>query len=334
MKPPRKQKVKYQRENLSHPLKKSGRERNDVLLTLFMTHYFALLSSAKRLWKTPVSSAMTVLVMGIAMSLAGGFYVALSNSQQIFDDVQMGRQISLFLHEHINDEEAMLLAGQLKNKPQVAKVRYISKQQALEEFQSYSGFGTALDALVHNPLPRVIQIYPAVEISSNNNFELLLKSLESNSAVEFAQMDMQWVSRLQAMMQIARNFIRALSVLLVIAVILITGNSIRLELQTRRDEIMIEKLVGASNTYIYRPFLYTGFWYGSLAGVLAWLIVTSIVLLLESPVEQLSALYYSEYQLHFMDLSEAILFVMLSTLLGILGAFIAANQQIKNLTND
>jgi cell division transport system permease protein len=277
---------------------------------------------------------MTILVIAIAMSLAGGFYVILNNSQQVFDDVQMGRQISLFLHDHVTDEEAMLLAGQLKNKAQIDKVHYISKQQALDEFQAYSGFGGALNALTHNPLPRVIQVFPVAEIAMNNDFSSWLKMLEAHSAVEFAQMDMQWVSRLQAMMQIARNFIRAVTVLLIIAVILITGNSIRLELQTRRDEIMIEKLVGASNAYIYRPFLYTGFWYGSLAGILAWLIVTSIVLLLESPVEQLLALYHSEYQLRFMALNETILFIMLSTLLGVLGAFIAASQQIKNLSND
>jgi cell division transport system permease protein len=333
MKPARKKNSRQYRE-VPRKKSKTVRERKGILFTTFLTHYFALSSSAQRLWNNPASSAMTILVIAIAMSLAGGFYVALNNSQHVFDDVQMGRQISLFLHEHISDEEAMLLAGQLKNQFQVAKVHYISKQQALKEFQAYSGFGGALNSLVTNPLPRVIQVYPEIEIKMNNDFELLLKSLESNSAVEFAQMDMQWISRLQVMIQIASNFIHALTVLLVIAVILITGNSIRLELQTRRDEIMIEKLVGASNAYIYRPLLYTGFWYGSLAGILAWLIITSIVLLLESPVEQLLVLYYSEHQLHFMDLSEVVLFILLSALLGILGAFIAANQQINNLTND
>jgi len=216
----------------------------------------------------------------------------------------------------------------------VAEVHYISKQQALEEFRVYSGLGSALNALTHNPLPQVIQIYPAAEINENDTFKRLLETLESHSAVEFAQMDMQWVSRLQAMMQIARNFIHAMTVLLVVAAILITGNSIRLELQTRRDEIMIEKLVGASNAYIYRPFLYTGFWYGSLAGIFAWIIVTGLLLLLESPVEQLLALYSSEYQLRFMLLNESLLFIMLSALLGVLGAFIAASQQIKNVTNN
>ena len=333
MKRPKKQKTWDYREV---PSKKSkiAKGHKSTLFTIVMMHYLALYSSAKRLWKTPASSAMTILVIAIALSLAGGLYVALKNSQQVFNDVQMGRQISLFLYDHVKDEEAMLLAGELKNKAQVAKVIYISKQQALDEFRAHSGFGGALDALTHNPLPQVIQIYPATEINKNNTFEELLKTLESHSLVEFAQMDMQWISRLQAMMQIARNFIHALTVLLIIAVILITGNSIRLELQTRRDEIMIEKLVGASNAYIYRPFLYTGFWYGSLAGILAWAIITGIVLLLESPVEQLLALYHSEYQLRFMSLDETLLFIILSALLGVLGAFIAANQQIKNLTNN
>ncbi|MDC9729306.1 MAG: permease-like cell division protein FtsX [Methyloprofundus sp.] len=329
MKVAKKKKIKNIRGRRKEPLK-SPNERKRLL---FSWQYNALFCSARRLLKTPASSAMTILVIAIAMSLAGGFYVALSNSQHVFDDVQMGRQISLYLYEHVNDDEAMLLAGQLKNKKQVAKVAYISKQQALDEFQMYSGFSGALNALANNPLPRVIQVYPETKFSESIDFETLLQFLEAQPAVEFAQMDMQWVSRLQAMMGIVHNFSHALTVLLIIAVILITGNSIRLELQTRRDEIRVEKLVGASNAYIYRPFLYTGFWYGFLAGVLAWLIIAGIVLLLESPVEQLLALYHSAYQLRFMGLNDSIVFIILSSLLGVLGALIAASQQIKNITN-
>ena len=322
--------IKHTRSGVTQK-KRLVSERKSGLYLTGLIHYYALCASARRLLKTPVSSMMTILVMAVAMSLAGGFYVGLNNAQQMFDDVQMGRQISLYLHDHINDEQAMLLAGQLRNKAEVAEVDYISKQQALEEFQVYSGFGDALNALTNNPLPRVILIYPNNQAVSHGELTQLVDGLQNYPAVEFAQMDMQWVSRLQAMMLIVRNFIHALTGLLVVAVLLVTGNSIRLELQTRRDEILIEKLVGANNAYIYRPFLYTGFWYGSLAGILAWLIVTAIVLMLEAPIERLSSLYNSQYQLNFMDLNEAIIFIVLSTLLGIIGAFLAANQQIRNL---
>jgi len=334
MKTPKKHNIK---NNIKH--KRSGfiqkkrlvSERKSGFYSAGVIHYYAFCASARRLLKTPVSSLMTILVMAVAMSLAGGFYVGLNNAQQVFDDVQMGRQISLYLHDHINDDQAMQLAGQLRNKPQISEVDYISKQQALEEFQSYSGFGAALNALTNNPLPRVILLYPNNQAVSYSELNQLVDSLQDYPEVEIAQMDMQWVSRLQAMMQIVRNFINALTALLVLAVLLITGNSIRLELQTRRDEILIEKLVGANNAYIYRPFLYTGFWYGSLAGILAWLIVTAIVLMLELPVERLLSLYNSQYQLSFMALNEAVIFVVLSSLLGIMGAFLAANQQIRNL---
>jgi len=334
MKTPKKHNIK---NNTKH--KRSGfiqkkrlvSEHKSGFYSAGVIHYYALCASARRLLKTPVSSLMTILVMAVAMSLAGGFYVGLNNAQQVFDDVQMGRQISLYLHDHINDDQAMQLAGQLRNKPQISEVDYISKQQALEEFQTYSGFGAALNALTSNPLPRVILLYPNNQAVSYSELTQLVDSLQDYSEVEIAQMDMQWVSRLQAMMQIVRNFVHALTALLVLAVLLITGNSIRLELQTRRDEILIEKLVGANNAYIYRPFLYTGFWYGSLAGILAWLIVTVIVLMLEAPVERLLSLYNSQYQLSFMALNETVIFVVLSSLLGIMGAFLAANQQIRNL---
>jgi len=334
MTPPKKHNIKNNtKHNRSGATQKKRQvsERKSGLYLTGLIHYYALCTSARHLLKTPVSSMMTILVMAVAMSLAGGFYVGLNNAQQMFDDVQMGRQISLYLHAHINDEQAMLLAGQLRNKAEVAEVDYISKQQALEEFQAYSGFGDALNALTNNPLPRVILIYPNNQVVSHGELTKLVDGLQNYPAVEFAQMDMQWVSRLQAMMLIVRNFIHALTGLLVVAVLLVTGNSIRLELQTRRDEILVEKLVGANNAYIYRPFLYTGFWYGSLAGILAWLIVTAIVLMLQGPIERLSSLYNGQYQLNLMNLNETMIFIVLSTLLGIIGAFLAANQQIRNL---
>jgi len=288
-------------------------------------------TSGGRLLDSRISLLMTLLVMSIGLSLAGGFYVLLKNIHAIFATIDMGRQISLFLYKEVAVEQALSLVELLKSQAGVAEVVYISEQQALMEFQKYSGFGEALKALDFNPLPSVIQVFPEVEQLINDVF---VRSLQSNQGIEFVQVDKEWVLRLQAIMQIATSLSYILAFFFALAVILIVGNSIRLELQTRRDEIVIEKLIGASPAYIYKPFIYTGLWYGFLSGLLSWGIINALILILKPTVLQLLNLYQSEFSLLFMDIPEGIVFIILSSCLGVLGSLLAAYQQIYKLHSE
>ena len=188
-------------------------------------------ASLLRLLLAPFTSAMAITVMAIAIALAGSFYVLVNNAQQLVNSLQTGKQISLFLHEKISDDQAKMLAQKLLTNEAIENVSVITKQQALAEFQQYSGFGAALNALESNPLPAVIQVYPKDSLTEAIQLTDLLGQMQHEQAVDFAQMDMQWLARLQAIMQMANRIVLILTGLLAVAVLFIIGNTIRSELQ-------------------------------------------------------------------------------------------------------
>ena len=301
------------------------------LLAYLDSHGQAFFSSLGRLLRMPFTSLMTIAVLAIAIALAGGFYIIVANMQQLTGSLESSNQISLFLKGDVSQQQGRTLADKLAGRADIRRVKLISKQQALEEFKQYSGFGDALKALQQNPLPHVIQMLPENILFETPEIKQLLEELQQLPEVDFAQMDMQWVKRLQAIMQLARRGVMILSFLLGLAVLFITGNTIRLELQSRRDEVVIAKLVGATHAFIQRPFLYSGFWYGFFAGVIAWLVVLGMVLLLEQPVERIASLYDGYFQVLFFGVGETLLLLLISALLGVLGAWLVLNYQLRQL---
>ena len=329
MKPVKRKKVAYAPRARPESFKK--RKPEGGLSIHIQLHRKALLASLLRLLKTPFTSFMAIIVMAIALSLAGSFYVLVNNAQRLVNDLHTGKQFSLFLHEYVSDKQAKSLVRRLQGSEDIESVVLINKQQALEEFQKYSGFGAALDALESNPLPAVIQVFPAQEITEADQLKQLLEQAKREQEVDFAQMDMGWVTRLQSIMQIVNQVVIWISALLVVAILFITGNTIRLELHARKEEVVVEKLVGATNSFICLPFLYSGFWFGFLAGGLAWCIITLMLLMLDSHVVHLSLLYQSDFQLSFMGVDESILLLLGASALGMLGAFAVVSQQLRLL---
>lgn len=294
-----------------------------------LNHAHGLFSSLGRLSRTPFTSTMTVIVLAVAIALAGCFYIVVANIQQLTGNLRTSNQMSLFLKDHINDVAGQKLAEQLAQNTNVDSIKFIGKKQAMDEFKANSGFGDALNALDSNPLPNVIQVLPKDVLDSREALDNLMAEFKRMPEVEFVQVDMQWVERLQAIMRIASRGVTVVSVLLGFAVTFITGNTIRLELHNRKEEVFISKLVGATNAFIQRPFLYTGFWLGFIAGFSAWLIVTIMLLILESPVEQLSSLYNSSFELLYLSFSEFILMLMLSSGLAVLGSWAVLHYQLR-----
>lgn len=297
----------------------------------FYSHAHGLFSSLGRLARAPFSSAMTIAVLAIAISLAGGFFLLVANAQQLTGNLESSNQISLFLKQDISDAEGRKLAGKLTNSPDVASVEVISKQRGMDEFRAYSGFGEALSALEENPLPVVLQVQPKNTLDDPAVIEPLLNRFNALPEVDFAQTDMQWVKRLQSMMELAKRGVTVLSLLLSMAVLFITGNTIRLELHNRREEVVIAKLIGATDAFIQRPFLYVGFWYGLLAGIFAWFIDTVMMLILRQPMEKLSALYDSQFRSLFFSYSESFLLLATAAMLGVIGSWIVLVYQLRKL---
>lgn len=306
-----------------------GGRISDKIQAYFNLHAHALFFSLARLLKSPFTSAMTIAVLAIALSLAGGFYLLVANVQQLTGNIKSSNQISVFMKLQINDQQARQTAKGWRARPTIADVEVITKQQALEEFKQYSGFGDALKALKNNPLPVVLQVQPNSSVTDKLALKTLLAELEQHSEVDFAQLDMQWLERLQSMMKLAERGVLLISCLLGVAVLFITGNTIRLELQNRRDEVLIAKLVGATHGFIQRPFLYSGFWYGLLAGIFAWSVITCMMWVLQKPIETLSALYDGNFSVLFLNVQETLALLLIAAGLGIIGAWMVLIGQLQ-----
>ena len=311
--------------------KRSGGNFVDKFHAYRNLHAHALFSSLGRLVASRFSSAMTIIVLAIAISLASGFYILVANLQQLAGNLEASNQISLFLKEELSEGRVESFVNSIRKNPDIQDVNVITREQALAEFQSYSGFGEAVKALEKNPLPIVIQVWPKKSLENEQALEVLLNDFKRSAEVDFAQMDMQWVKRLKSIMEVARRGVTLLSLLLGAGVLFITANTIRLELHNRRDEVVIAKLVGATNGFIHRPFLYSGFWIGFFSGVSAWFIVTTIMLILKQPVENLSKLYDGAFHVVFLGFTETLALLFISSVLGVVGSWIVLHFQLRQL---
>ncbi len=295
----------------------------------WINHLQTLLASLGRLWRTPFASLMTAAVIGIALALPAGMHLLLDNAQRLSANWDGSARISVFLKDSVGDSQARTLADKLRSRQEVADTEFISRNAALEEFRTLSGFGDALKALDKNPLPAVLVIRPSMAASDPARIEQLVSELQTLPEVDFAQLDMQWVRRLHAIMEIAQRGVFVLGGLLALAVLLIVGNTIRLDIFNRRQEIEVIKMVGGTDAFIRRPFLYGGMWYGLLGGVIAWLMVGVSWWLLQNPVRGLASLYHSGFGLEMLGVGSSLLLFALAGLLGWLGSWLAVGRHLR-----
>lgn len=308
------------------------RNRRSLRLdTWVVRHLQVALASLGRLSRSPFSTLMTAAVIGIALALPTGLHVALSNVQQLAGGWEGAATLSLFLKKEANQEQVARLTTSLRQHPQIAQVQLIEPELALEEFRRLSGFEGALDALDENPLPAVLVIEPLPQYGTPEATERLMQELNGHQEVDFTQVDLEWVRRFHAITEIVRRGVLVIAALLGLAVLLIVGNTIRLEIQNRRDEIEITKLIGGTNAFIRRPFLYGGIWYGLFGGVIAWLLVSISLWLLDGPIERLAGLYHSDFDLSAIDIPTLILLLGASTLLGLLGSWTAVGRHLSEI---
>ena len=293
-----------------------------------LRHVQVALNSLGRLYRAPLASLMTAAVIGIALALPAGLYLLTGNLQRLSTQWDGGASLSVFLHHSVSIKQAQALKEKLQTWPEIEQLRLITPQQALSEFRQLSGFGDALDVLDENPLPAVLALKPVATASDANSAARLLQRLQHLPEVELAQLDLQWVKRFNAIVNIVRRSIWVMASLLGLAVLLITGNTIRLEIQNRREEIEITKLIGATGAFIRRPFLYGGLWYGISGAVLATLLVELAFLQLRGPVRQLAVLYQSGFSLQTLSFTENLGLLLAGGLLGLLGAGLAVSRHL------
>ncbi|MFI3137991.1 MAG: permease-like cell division protein FtsX [Methylococcaceae bacterium] len=297
-------------------------------------HAQTLFSSLGRLTRAPAAFMMTLLVLAISMALSSSFYLLVKNFQQLTGNVNASNQISVFLKLETTPSNVAKMRERIMLDTQVQSVQLITPEQAAAEFKANSVFGEALDALQKNPLPAVLVVLPKSTLEDEQGLNALITHFEQMPEVDSAKSDIQWISRLRAIIAVANRVVLLLSLLFGMAVLLIIGNTIRLELQDRHQEVLITQLVGATHAFIRRPFLYTGFWLGFLASISAWFIVTVFMLFLRQPVQALSQQYSGSFELAFLNYTETFTLIGFASFLGVLGAWLVLGSQLHALESE
>jgi cell division transport system permease protein len=269
-------------------------------------------------------------VIGIALALPVGLNVALDNVSQVSAGWDSPAQISLFLQDDVSGDRVQQLEAELGARLDISETRVILREEALDEFRTLSGFADVLASLQENPLPDLILVTPVATLDGEA-VSALREELQGNSDVAEVVLDMEWLQRLNSLMELSRRLVLAIGGMLVVGVLLILGNTIRLAIESRRDEIVIVKLVGGSNGFVRRPFLYTGLWYGVGGGVLAALLVSAALWFLEEPIGELAMLYESAFHLTGLGVMGALNLVILGGILGLAGAWLAVSRHLVSI---
>jgi len=318
-------------ERSSRGRRRGGGRMRRRLRAYAISHLQAMLDSLGRMVRAPFSAALSVAVIGIALAMPTGLHVILKNLQGVSSGWEDAAQISLFLKKEVDPVAAQGFADELRGLPQAGDVTYISPERALEEFRQLSGYGDVLGNLGENPLPSIVLVRPAAAYGAPGLVEALLSQLRSYPQVALAQLDMEWVKRLYALMEIGKRGVVVLAALLALAVLLILGNTIRLAIQNRRDEIEVHKLIGATDGFIRRPFLYSGLWHGLFGALVAWLLVSVSLMLLNGPVERLALLYGSRFSLGGLGWRASALLLLAGLVLGLSGAWLAVGRHLREI---
>lgn len=294
----------------------------------FSRHAQALIGALGRLVRQPLGTLFTVVVIALALALPAGLGLLAKNTQRAAGSLTEAVELTLYLELRVTVEQAERLVQRIRKLPEVARVQFIPADQGLAQLREYSGLGTAIDALPDNPLPHVLVVQPMAEHSTVVELESLQKLFTGWPEVEIVQFDSQWVRRLAAILDLLQYLFFAIGALLAVGVIAIIAQAIRLEIGARRAEIEVTQLVGGSNAFVRRPFLYSGLILGLLGGVLSILIVQGLLALLAPQVGRLSTLYSGQFALQGLTLAEMANLVLIAATLGWLGAWAGAARQI------
>lgn len=288
----------------------------------------SLRTALDRLAATPLASLFTILVIGIALSLPTGLYLALANLQKVAGVVDTDPQVTLFLKFDINSDQAQGLANTLQKRADIRNVRFIDREDGLRQLKE-SGLGDIAAGLPSNPLPHALLVIPRTQEKAA--LEHLAAELANLPQVDWVNLDAEWTQRLSALVGLGRDFVVMLAVLLGLALATITGNTIRLQIYANRDEIEVARLIGATDRFIRRSFLYFGAIQGLLGGLAAWLLTTVAVISLQDSVSRLATSYGASFLIAGLSWQETGMLLSSSTLLGLLGAYLAVGHTLRSL---
>ncbi|HIF75130.1 MAG TPA: cell division protein FtsX [Porticoccaceae bacterium] len=300
---------------------------NDV--SALQIHRKIALDSAKRLILSPLSSLMTIVVIAVSLLLPALLFGLNENLQSILLEFQNSARITLFLDNSVSESQGQKVSDDLLTDNTIQSAIYVSATKALEEFSLSSGLGEVLRSLSSNPLPAAVIITPAT--LNTREVNALSQRLETISEVDFIQLDSQWINRLSALSDLISIVGQLLAAIVITGLFFIIGNTIKLSIENRRQEIQVIKLVGGTDIYIARPFLYTGLLFGILGGSVAVFLQLIILIMLNGSLQELIQLYSSNFELRGFGFFNSLSLVITGALVGWLGAFLASFRYIRGV---
>ncbi len=292
-------------------------------------HRQALRLVLSRMWRTRLSTLMMLGVLGVTMSLPAGLYVVLDNMEKLAGSIESDPQISLFLALDANGDTVHEIDTRLRGHAGVKDYRFVGRETAWAELQKNAGLQELAGGLDKNPLPDAYILH--ARNSDPASVDHLRQELQQWHGVELAQLDAAWVKRLYTLLQTGRQAVLVLSGLLGFALLAIIGNTIRLQILTQREEIDVSQLIGATDAFIRRPFLYAGALHGLGGGVAAWLILYCALSLFNLSIIELARLYASDFRLHMLDARSCLILTGLAGLLGWGGSYLAVSRYLAGL---
>ncbi len=293
-------------------------------------HLYGFFSSFGRLMARPWATVLTLAVLSLALAVPLLFWLLVDNASALGGRVDDARAVNVFLKADADADHIEKLTRRLRNDAQVASVTVKTPEQGLQEFRQRSGFADALKVLRDNPLPTVLIVKLKDSVRGSNETPALVGELRSDAQVDLVQYDVQWRQRLAAILTLARRGAAVLASLLALAALLVVGNTVRLDIQGRREEIAVMQLLGASDAFVRRPFLYSGFWYGALAGICSLVVIAIVEWILAAPLTRLVASYDHRFAVHGLSALGMLVVLGISIGLGWVGAGLTATRHIAH----
>jgi cell division transport system permease protein len=295
-------------------------------------HLQTAVASLGRLVRSPVGSLLTCSVIGIALVLPASLEVLLENTHRAASGFDGALDLTVYLKPSLSPHEAEQLAERIGARGDIGSARFISAAEGLAEFRHWSGLGAAVDALGANPLPAAVVVRPRPSDARDEQAaDRLGTALRAVPGVDTVELDVTWVRRYSAVVTALQRTVSVVALLLALTVLLVVGNTIRLDIDARRAEIEVVKLVGGSDGFVRRPFLYEGVWVGLCGGVIAWVVLEGLVLIIGGPIGRVAAAYGSPFVLHGPSLTLSAQVVLGGALLGWVGAFLATGRHLRTI---
>lgn len=302
-----------------------------LLSDLFRQHIEAAQQAVREVIRHPMTFVLTVLAIGVALSLPGLLLAVLENSQQTIQPWQEGRQINVFLKLNVTDDQLAELAGVWKEDGEVAQVKTITRQQALNEFKQQSGMADALELLDENPLPAVLVVTPAEQVDTPEKIQSLGKRLSADPTVDSVLLDQDWLQRLDDFFSFLQTTTWLLALLMGLMVIMVVNNSLRSEIFSRQKEVEVIKLIGGNNDFIQRPFLYTAVILGITGAVLAIIIILLVFKFLSPHLDTVMQHYTASASPLYLGPKTALLIPLAGVSLSLVSTLVALRINLREI---